>query len=147
MVEEAALAEHQEIAEAADTVAEHLDLVVHVIRRTGEAGTALEQLLDRRGPLVDRGGVAVPNKAAALSAGFEHLDIVGAGVVARRVCECLGHDHRSPNIVGREIGAAQPLLARGPNADHRSIGEAVAPGGPTELLRALATGVEHWAGG
>src|ERR1700731_1101795 len=62
MVEEAALAEHQEIAEAADTVAERLDLVVHVIRRTGEAGTALEQLLDRRGPLVDRVAVAVAER-------------------------------------------------------------------------------------
>src|SRR6202047_1177346 len=123
MVEEAALAEHQEIAEAADTVAERLDLVVHVIRRTGEAGTALEQLLDRRGPLVDRGAVAVPNKAAALSAECEHRYIGGERVVARRVGECLGHDHRSPNIVGREIGAAQPLLARGPGADHRSLAD------------------------
>src|ERR1700732_5075136 len=138
MVEEAALAEHQGIAEAADTVAERLDLVVHVIRRTGEAGTALEQLLERRGPLVDRVAVAVPNKAAALSAGFEHRDIGGERVVARRGCGCLGHDHQSRNIVAREIGAAQPLLARRADADHAGIGEAVWPGGPSELLRALA---------
>ena len=77
MVEEAALAEHQEIAEAADTVAERLDLVVHVIRRTGEAGAALEQLLDRRGPLVNRVSVAVPNKAAALSANVAMLKAGG----------------------------------------------------------------------
>src|SRR5216683_1322279 len=69
VVEEAALAEHQQVAEAADAVVERLDLVVHIVGRTGETGAALDQLLDRRGPLVDRVAVAVAHKATALAAG------------------------------------------------------------------------------
>jgi hypothetical protein len=51
--------------------------------------------------------------------------------------------NRSPNIIGGEVGPAQALLARHADADHPGIGEAVGPGGPAELLRALAIGVEH----
>src|ERR1700722_16589508 len=68
MVEKTALAEHQQIAEAADTVMQRLDLVVHVVGRAGEAGAALNELLDRRCPLVDRIAMAVAHKAAALAA-------------------------------------------------------------------------------
>src|SRR5438477_6178224 len=68
MVEETALAEHQQVAKPADTVAERLDLVVHVIRCAGEAGTALDQLLYRGGGLFDRIAVPIPDEAAALAA-------------------------------------------------------------------------------
>src|SRR6266699_1000262 len=67
----ATLSKHQQVAEAADAVVERLDLVVHISGRTGEAGAALDQLLDRRRPLVDRIAVAVADKAATLAAGFE----------------------------------------------------------------------------
>src|SRR4051794_34939043 len=67
MIEKTALTEHQEIAEAADAVVQRLDLVVHVIGRPGETGAALDQLLDRCRPLIDRIAVAVPYKAAALA--------------------------------------------------------------------------------
>src|SRR5882762_10838175 len=66
VVEEAALSKHQQVAEAADAVMERLDLVVHVVGRAGETGAALDQLLDRRGPLVDRIAVAVSHETAAL---------------------------------------------------------------------------------
>jgi hypothetical protein len=46
MVQEAALAKHQQMAKAADAVAERLDLIVHVVRRTRKTGAALDQLLD-----------------------------------------------------------------------------------------------------
>src|SRR5271166_2428465 len=46
MVQEAALAKHQQMAKAADAVAERLDLIVYVVRRTRKAGAALDQLLD-----------------------------------------------------------------------------------------------------
>jgi hypothetical protein len=45
---------------------QHLDLIVYVIWCAGEAGAALDQLLDRRRPLVDRIAVSVPDKAADL---------------------------------------------------------------------------------
>src|ERR1700730_8232275 len=63
VVEEAALPEHQKVAEAADAVVERLDLVVYVVGRTGKAGAALNQLLDRRAPLVDRIALAVADEA------------------------------------------------------------------------------------
>ena len=44
--QETALAKHQQMAEAADAVAERLDLLVHLIRCAGKAGAALDQLLD-----------------------------------------------------------------------------------------------------
>jgi hypothetical protein len=46
MVEKAALAEHQQIAEAADRIVQRLDLLVDVVRIAGKAGAALDQLLD-----------------------------------------------------------------------------------------------------
>src|SRR6202022_3144293 len=77
---------------------------VHVVGRTGKAGAPLNQLLDRRRPLVDRIALAVADEAAALPAGFEHRDVGGERVVARRVGERLGDDNRSPNIIGGEVG-------------------------------------------
>jgi hypothetical protein len=44
MVQEAALAKHQQMAEAADAVAECFDLIVNVVRRAGKAGAALYQI-------------------------------------------------------------------------------------------------------
>src|ERR1700747_1289905 len=41
MVQETALAKHQQMAEAADAVAERFDLVVHIVRRTRKTGAAL----------------------------------------------------------------------------------------------------------
>jgi len=67
---------------------------VHVVGRPGKAGTALNQLLDRRRPLIDRIALAVADKAAALPAGFEHRDVGGERVVARRIGERLGDDNR-----------------------------------------------------
>src|SRR5438105_11449751 len=48
VIQKPALAEHQQVAEAADTVAQCLDLIVNIIRGAGKARTALDQLLDRR---------------------------------------------------------------------------------------------------
>src|SRR6516162_6346816 len=90
VVEKATLAEHQQIAEAADAVAQRLDLIVHVIRRARETGAALDQLIDCRCSLIDRIAVAVPDKAAAPAARLEHSDIGSERVVARWVGERLG---------------------------------------------------------
>ena len=68
MVEKPALPEHLEVAEAADAVAERLYLIVDIVRGAGEAGAALDQLLDRRSRLLDRVAVAVADKTATLAA-------------------------------------------------------------------------------
>ena len=60
------MAKHQQMAEAADAVAEHLDLIVHVVRCAGKASAAFDQLFDRRGGLLDRIAVPIPDEAAAL---------------------------------------------------------------------------------
>ncbi len=72
MVEEPALAEHQQMSEAADAVVERLYLGIYVIRCPGKAGAALDQLLDRRGGLLDRIAVPIPDEAAALASGLKH---------------------------------------------------------------------------
>src|SRR5215471_9110366 len=135
------------MAEAADAVAKRLDLIANIIRCAGKAGPAFDQLLDRRCGLFDRIAVSVPDEAAALAARFEHCDVGGKRVVAGRVSEWLRHDHRGADIVSGEIGAAQPLLARRPDSDDRSVSKTVGARRPAELLRAFAVGVEHWPRG
>src|SRR5215472_1140894 len=97
MVQETALAEHQQMTEAANAVAECLDLIVDVIRCAGKAGAAFDQLLDRSSRLFDRIAVPVPDKAAALAARFEHCDVGGKRVVAGWVGERLGDGRGSPS--------------------------------------------------
>ena len=66
MVEETALAEHQQMAKPAETVAKRFDLIVHVVRGTRKTGAALDQLLDRCRGLLDRIAVPISDEAAAL---------------------------------------------------------------------------------
>ena len=78
--------------------------------------------------------------------GLQHGDIGAERVVARRVGERLGHHAGGAHVVGDQVGATQPFLARVANADAGGIGEAVRPGGPAQFLRALAIGVVHRLG-
>src|SRR5205085_4376347 len=122
--------------EAADNVAERLDLIVYVVRCAGKAGAALDQLLNRRGGLFDRIAVPIPDEAAALAARFEHRDVGGERVVAGRVGERFSHNRRGTDIVGGKGGAAQALLASRSDSDHRSVRETVGARRPATLLRA-----------
>ena len=61
--------------EAADNVAERLDLIVYVVRCAGKAGAALDQLLNRRGGLFDGVAMPIPDEAAAFGACFQHRDV------------------------------------------------------------------------
>src|SRR6516165_9386551 len=131
------------MAEAADAVAERLDLAVNVIRRAGKAGAALDQLLDRRGCLFDWVAMPVPDKAAAPATRFQHSNIGRKRVVAGRVGERLSHNRRGPDIVGGKVGPAQALLLGSTNTHHSSVGETVGARGPAKLLRAFAIGFEH----
>jgi len=72
MVEKAALAEHQQVAKAANRLVQRLDLCEDVIGVAGGTGAAVDQLLDRRGRLVDRVAVPIADEAASLPACFEH---------------------------------------------------------------------------
>src|SRR5258708_35406827 len=126
------------MAEAADAVVERLDLIVYVVRSAGKAGAALDQLLDRRGGLFNRIAVPIPDEAAAFAARFEHRDVGGKRIVARRVSERLGDDRRGADKVGGEIGAAQAPPAGRPAPDPRRAGQ---PGGappPPKFPRAVA---------
>ena len=96
--------------------------------------------------MVDRVAVAVADKAGALAARFQRRDIGADRVVAGRIGERFEHDRRGADIIGGEIGAAQPLLARGADADHRGVGKPVGAGGPAQFLRALAIGREQRPG-
>src|SRR5271165_6576228 len=75
MVQETALAKHQQMAKAADVVAECLYLIVHVVWCAGKAGAALDQLLDRRGGLFDRIAMPISDEAAALATRFQYRDV------------------------------------------------------------------------
>ena len=134
VVEEAALAEEQDMPDAAHAVVEVLDLVVDVVRRAGEDRVGVHQLLHRCGLLVDLLALAIDE---LLAGGIlEHRHIRADRIVAGWIGERFGHDHVGAHVIGDQVGAAIAFLARVAHADHRGEGEAVRRRGPAEFLRA-----------
>ena len=141
----AALAHHQEVAEAADMVVERLDLLDHIVGRAGEAEAGVDDVFDARscaGRPAGRcaAGMRVRSGRLRRSRAISASARVAATDIAGRVGE-LRRDHARGAAVAEDlVGAPVAFLARGADArssPYRRAGRASlrGPGSPRSCDR------------
>ena len=141
MVEMAALTEKQQVAEAAHSIIQALDLVVDVIGRARKHRVGVHELLHGGRAMLD--GIAVAIAHEAFAAALQHADVGVDRVVARRIGEGLRNNRRGAHVIGDQVGAPQAFGPSGADADAGRIGEPVRPCRPSQFLGALAVAIEH----
>ena len=137
VTEVAALAEEQQVPDAAHPGGEIADLAEHIVRRAGEHGVGVHELLHRRAAVVDHVALPVLDDAMRARSRLHDRHIGTDRVVAWRIGERLGDHRRGAHIIGDLIGPPQPFLPRGADTDHGGIGHA-GPAPPPSPVRVPA---------